>query len=63
MMKKLEEENKIHAYMVEEKLPKEIAQKRATVQELQKVVSMPAMDQKDINEMNATVNNCFRNVC
>ncbi|XP_071378182.1 intraflagellar transport protein 81 homolog isoform X2 [Centroberyx affinis] len=63
LMKRLEEEIKINSYMVSEKLPKELENKRRTVQYLQKVVSEPAMGQAElqvledkIKEVNSQIN-------
>lgn len=55
IIQKLEEENRTNSYLVLEKLPKEISLKRKAVQELQKVASLPAMDQSDIQQINAKV--------
>lgn len=41
--------------MVEEKLPKEIEAKRAIVAKLSKVIDMPAIDKKDIEELQKEV--------
>ncbi|XP_067087221.1 intraflagellar transport protein 81 homolog isoform X2 [Osmerus mordax] len=51
LMKRLEEEIKVNAYMVSDKLPKELETKRRMVQYLQKVVSEPAMGQAELQEL------------
>ncbi|XP_077987747.1 intraflagellar transport protein 81 homolog [Glandiceps talaboti] len=55
LIKKLEEENKVNAYLCQEKLPKEIEAKRKTVQDLQRVVSEPAMGQSDLDELDRKI--------
>ncbi|XP_067948195.1 intraflagellar transport protein 81 homolog [Watersipora subatra] len=52
---KLEEEVKINTYMVNEKIPKELQSKKKYVQDLQKVVTEPAMGQTDLDELNGQV--------
>ncbi|XP_046904575.1 intraflagellar transport protein 81 homolog [Hypomesus transpacificus] len=51
LMKRLEEEIKVNAYMVSDKVPKELEAKRRMVQYLQKVVSEPAMGQAELQEL------------
>ncbi|XP_076020883.1 intraflagellar transport protein 81 homolog [Genypterus blacodes] len=51
LMKRLEEETKTNAYMVREKLPKELESMRRSVQYLQRVASEPAMGQADVQEL------------
>ncbi|XP_039628079.1 intraflagellar transport protein 81 homolog [Polypterus senegalus] len=51
LMKRLEEEIKFNSYMVTDKLPKEIDSKKQTLQNLQKVVSEPAMGQSELAEL------------
>ncbi|XP_070538822.1 intraflagellar transport protein 81 homolog [Ptychodera flava] len=55
LIKKLEEENKVNAYLCQEKLPKEIEAKRKTVQDLQRVISEPAMGQSDLDELDKKI--------
>ncbi|XP_023383921.1 intraflagellar transport protein 81 homolog [Pteropus vampyrus] len=63
LMKRLEEEIKFNSYMVTEKFPKELENKKKELHFLQKVVSEPAMGHSDlleleskINEINAQIN-------
>ncbi|XP_050404861.1 intraflagellar transport protein 81 homolog [Patella vulgata] len=51
LIERLEEETKTNTYLVKEKLPKDLAGKKKNVQDLQKVVSEPAMGQSDLNEL------------
>ena len=53
---KLEEETRANGYIVKEQLPKDIMQRRKMIQNLQKVVSVPAMGHSDLEELNAKVN-------
>ncbi|XP_002742265.1 intraflagellar transport protein 81 homolog [Saccoglossus kowalevskii] len=55
LVKKLEEENKVNTYLCQEKLPREIEAKRKTVQDLQRVVSEPAMGQSDLDELDRKI--------
>ena len=50
-MKRLEEEIKSNAYMVSDKVPKELETKRRMVQYLQKVASEPAMGPAELQEL------------
>jgi intraflagellar transport protein 81 len=51
----LEEEAKTNNYMVSEQLPKQIANRKKAVADLQKVVSEPAMGQSDLDVLNEKV--------
>ncbi|XP_005106145.1 intraflagellar transport protein 81 homolog [Aplysia californica] len=53
---KLEEETRANGYMVKEQLPKDIMQRGKMIQNLQKVVSVPAMGQSDLEELNSQIN-------
>ncbi|XP_013415931.1 intraflagellar transport protein 81 homolog [Lingula anatina] len=55
LLERLEEETRVNAYMVREKLPKEIAMKRKVTQDLQKVVLEPAMGQAELDELNGKI--------
>ncbi|XP_071480218.1 intraflagellar transport protein 81 homolog, partial [Diadema antillarum] len=51
LVKKLEEENKVNAYMCEEKLPKDLETLKKACQDLERVVNEPAMGQGDLEEI------------
>lgn len=55
LIKRLEEENKVNAYLCQEKLPKELEGKKKHAQDLQKVVDEPAMGQADLDELNKRI--------
>ena len=57
VMKRLEEEIKFNSYMVTEKFPKELENKKKELQFLQKVVSEPAMGHSDLLELESKVSN------
>nr|XP_023417788.1 intraflagellar transport protein 81 homolog [Cavia porcellus] len=56
LMKRLEEETKFNSYMVTEKLPKELENKKKELHFLQKVVSEPAMGHADLLELESKIN-------
>ncbi|XP_027709340.1 intraflagellar transport protein 81 homolog isoform X2 [Vombatus ursinus] len=56
LMKRLEEEIKFNSYMVSEKFPKELDNKKKEMRFLQKVVSEPAMGHSDLLELEAKIN-------
>ena len=55
MLQRLEEETHTNKYIVTEKLPKEIAQRKKIVVNLQKVVAEPAMGQSDLDRLHEQV--------
>ena len=55
LVQSLEEETRSNTYIVKDSMPKEIEMKRKTVQELQKIVSEPAMGQSDLEAINQKV--------
>ncbi|XP_007936451.2 intraflagellar transport protein 81 homolog [Orycteropus afer afer] len=56
LMKRLEEEIKFNSYMVSEKFPKELENKKKELHFLQKVVSEPAMGHSDLLELESKIN-------
>ncbi|XP_045152650.1 intraflagellar transport protein 81 homolog [Echinops telfairi] len=56
LMKRLEEEIKFNSYMVTEKFPKELENKKKELHFLQKVVSEPAMGHSDLLELESKMN-------
>ncbi|XP_059974611.1 intraflagellar transport protein 81 homolog isoform X3 [Mesoplodon densirostris] len=56
LMKSLEEEIKFNSYMVTEKFPEELENKKKELHFLQKVVSEPAMGHSDLLELEAKIN-------
>lgn len=55
MIQKLEEETRTNGFIVKEQLPKDITQKKKMIQNLQKVVSVQAMGNDDLIELNSKV--------
>ncbi|CAD5114753.1 DgyrCDS3793 [Dimorphilus gyrociliatus] len=55
LLQRIEEENKTNTYLVKDKLPKEISILKKTVNDLQKVVSEPAMGQSDLENINRQI--------
>lgn len=63
-MTKLDEETRTNGYIVKERLPKDLQQRRKMIQNLQKVVSVPAMGQSDLEELRKQVSTWMRvSVC
>ena len=55
MIERLEEETRANGYIVKEQLPKDVASRRKMIQDLQKVVAVPAMGQSDLDDLNNQV--------
>lgn len=55
MLQRLEEETHTNKYIVTEKLPKEMAQQRKILLNLQKVVAEPAMGQSDLDKLHEQI--------
>lgn len=55
MLQRLEEETHTNKYIVTEKMPKEMAQQRKILLNLQKVVAEPAMGQSDLDKLHEQV--------
>ena len=55
MFARLEEESCTNGYIVKEQLPKDLLSHRKMIQDLQKVVTMPAMGQSDLVDLNDQV--------
>uniref|UniRef100_A0A0B7B4J9 Intraflagellar transport protein 81 homolog n=2 Tax=Arion vulgaris TaxID=1028688 RepID=A0A0B7B4J9_9EUPU len=55
MINKLEEETRTNGYIVKDQLPRDIGNKKKLIQNLQKVVSVPAMGLSDLDELNAQI--------
>ncbi|CAL1528609.1 unnamed protein product [Lymnaea stagnalis] len=55
MIQKLEEETRTNGFIVKEQLPKDVAQRKKMIQNLQKVVSVPAMGHSDLDELNVKI--------
>ena len=51
LIQRLGEETRVNAYIVTEKLPKELEAQQAAVKSLQKVISQPALGQDDIRAL------------
>ena len=51
LIQRLEEESRVNAYIVTQKLPKEVEAQEAAVKNLQKVISQPALGQDDIRNL------------
>ena len=56
LLQKLEEEAKVNAYIVMEKLPRELEQKKHAVTSLEKVLNQPALTQGDLQELKKRIN-------
>jgi len=57
LLQTLEEETRANTYLVKEQIPNEIAAKKKGVNELQRVVSEPAMGQSDLDVITQKVSN------
>lgn len=55
LVQKLEESIKVNSYLVKEKLPKEIANQKKYINDLQKIISQPALTRADLDQINAKV--------
>lgn len=55
LVRKLEEENQVNTYMCNEKIPKEIENKKKYGENLQRVASEPAMSNSDLDALNAKI--------
>ena len=51
LLQKLEESVKVNAYIVNEKLPRELENKKQAVVSLEKVLNQPALTQSDLQEL------------
>jgi intraflagellar transport protein 81 len=51
LLQKLEEETKVNTYIVTQKLPKEIDQRRQTVESLERIINQPALGRDDISQL------------
>jgi hypothetical protein len=47
----------VNTYIVTQKLPKEIEQRRMTVHSLERIISQPALGRDDINQLREQVPN------
>lgn len=56
MIERLDEETRANGYIVKDQLPKDITSRRKMIQDLQKVVAVPAMGQSDLDELNNQIN-------
>ncbi|GFY45508.1 intraflagellar transport protein 81 homolog [Trichonephila inaurata madagascariensis] len=52
LVQKLEESIKVNSYLVKEKLPKEIATQKKYITDLQKIISQPALNRADLDQIN-----------
>ncbi|XP_033126976.1 intraflagellar transport protein 81 homolog [Anneissia japonica] len=57
LIQKLDEENKVNAYLCQDKLPKEIENKRKACKDLERVVHEPAMGQADLDVLLGKIKN------
>ena len=51
LIQRMEEETRVNAYIVTQKLPKELETQQSAVSSLQKVISQPALGQDDIKAL------------
>ncbi|KAL3848360.1 hypothetical protein ACJMK2_019225 [Sinanodonta woodiana] len=55
LLQRLEEETRANSYIVKERLPKDIASRRKTIQDLQRVVTEPAMGMSDLDQLHSQI--------
>lgn len=55
LLQKIEEETRLNSYIVNEKLPKEIKQRKLELEILEKVSSEPAFGRAELNKINTKV--------
>lgn len=55
LIERLEEQNSSNSYLVETQMPKDMGREKKLVQDLQKVISEPAMGQTDLDKLQAQV--------
>lgn len=61
LIQSLEEETRVNTYLMKDKLPNEIQLKKKSVNQLQRVVSEPAMGQSDLDAISKKVENILVN--
>ena len=55
LLQRLEEETRTNKYIVTERLPKDVGSRKKTLQDLQRVVSEPAMGNSDLERLHSQV--------
>ena len=60
LLHKIEEETKVNTYIVTQKLPKEIEQRRQTVLSLERIINQPALGRDDLNQLREQARVCLR---
>ena len=55
LIERLEEQNSSNSFLVEQQMPKDIGKEKKLVQDLQKVISEPAMGQSDLDQLHTQV--------
>lgn len=63
MLQRLEEDVNVNSYIVNDKLPKEVAAKQRIVSTLQRVAAQPAMGQQELDAVNKQVMTKHEYVC